>query len=95
LKLENLFTPSPIFGGGNTKMDIIIADLYPNQEHINDLSPWEMEKIQGGYRRRRRNSRANDSLNFAQLRQEIDSSIERWRNELNETNDSLRAEFEF
>lgn len=76
-------------------MDLIIVDLYPNQEHINDLSPWEMEKIKGGYRRRRRNSRSNDSQNFSQLRQEIDSSIQRWRNEINDINDSLREEFEF
>ena len=78
-------------------MDIKISDLYPNGDGdlLQEVTPGEMVNIQGGVRRRRRNSNSVESGDISQILGRVNDNLERWRVEINDTLDQLRDSVTF
>lgn len=78
-------------------MDIKVSDLYPHGDGnlLQDLTSGEMVKIQGGVRRRRRNSNSVESGDISQVLGRVNDNLERWRVEIDDTLDQLRDSVTF
>ena len=67
---------------------------------LDQLTPWEMKTLKGGYVMRKdiRNPPTTNITNTTDLStvfKELDSSMERWKISLKDTTDSLRSKFDF
>jgi hypothetical protein len=67
---------------------------------LDQLTPWEMKTLKGGYvmRKDRINPPTTNITNTTDLStvfKELDSSMERWKISLKDTTDSLRSKFDF
>jgi hypothetical protein len=82
-------------------MGIQIYDLYSSSEAqlIHDLTAAEMKNINGGITSRRsryRRTSTTDRSDLSALMQDVNTSVQNWRLELNQTLDNLgQAELEF
>lgn len=78
-------------------MDIKVSDLYPYGDGnlLQDLTSGEMVKIQGGVRRRGRNSNSVESGDISQVLGRVKDNLERWRVEIDDTLDQLRDSVTF
>jgi hypothetical protein len=75
---------------------ITISNLYPHgtEQMFRDLTESEMQTIEGGYRRRRRQSSTVNSPDVSNLLQEIDKQVKEMNIELGKTTDSLNGQFD-
>lgn len=87
-------------------MRIIISELETriSEPILDELTPWEIKNINGGYMTRRDMARYNMTNNnntttntndFSAMIKEINSSITQWKITLQDTTDSLGVNFSF
>ncbi|MEY3402223.1 MAG: hypothetical protein RLZZ86_1838 [Cyanobacteriota bacterium] len=87
-------------------MKIIVSELGTTilEPILDELTPWEMKNINGGYMTRREMARYNMTNNnntttntndFSTMIKEINSSISQWKITLQDTTDSLGVNFSF
>jgi hypothetical protein len=87
-------------------MKIIVSELGTtiSEAILDELTPWEMKNINGGYMTRRDMARYNMTNNnntttntndFSTMIKEINSSISQWKITLQDTTDSLGVNFSF
>jgi len=87
-------------------MKIIVSELGTtiSEAILDELTPWEMKNINGGYMTRRDMARYNMTNNnntttntndFSTMIKEINSSIAEWKITLQDTTDSLGVNFSF
>ncbi|MBD2443308.1 hypothetical protein H6G25_08895 [Dolichospermum sp. FACHB-1091] len=87
-------------------MKIIVSELGTtiSEAILDELTPWEMKNINGGYMTRREMARYNmtnsnntttNTNDFSTMIKEINSSIAQWKITLQDTTDSLGVNFTF
>lgn len=87
-------------------MKIIVSELGTtiSEAILDELTPWEMKNINGGYMTRRQMARYNmtnsnntttNTNDFSTMIKEINSSIAEWKITLQDTTDSLGVNFTF
>jgi len=86
-------------------MKIIVSELGTtiSEAILDELTPWEMKNINGGYMTRREMERYNmdnsnnttNTTDFSSMLQEINSSITKWKTTLQDTTDGLGINFNF
>ena len=87
-------------------MKIIVSELGTTilEPILDELTPWEMKNINGGYMTRRQMARYNmtnsnntttNTNDFSTMIKEINSSIAEWKITLQDTTDSLGVNFTF
>ncbi len=87
-------------------MRIIISELETriSEPILDELTPWEIKNINGGYMTRRDMARYNmtnsnntttNTNDFSAMIKEINSSITQWKITLQDTTDSLGVNFSF
>jgi hypothetical protein len=86
-------------------MKIIVSELGTtiSEAILDELTPWEMKNINGGYMTRRDMERYNmtnsnnttNTTDFSTMLKEINSSIAQWKITLQDTTDSLGINFNF
>ncbi|MFM5890827.1 MAG: hypothetical protein ACKOQS_21475 [Dolichospermum sp.] len=84
-------------------MKIIISELEKmiSEPILDELTPWEIKNINGGYMTRREMARYNmtnntnttNATDFSTMIKEINSSIAQWKITLQDTTDSLGVNF--
>ncbi|MFM6243540.1 MAG: hypothetical protein ACKPFD_03470 [Dolichospermum sp.] len=84
-------------------MKIIISKLEKmiSEPILDELTPWEIKNINGGYMTRREMARYNmtnntnttNATDFSTMIKEINSSIAQWKITLQDTTDSLGVNF--
>ncbi|HLO85410.1 MAG TPA: hypothetical protein VK203_10415 [Nostocaceae cyanobacterium] len=75
------------------KLEIYDLDFNNLEQDLTDLNPWEMNKIQGGIRRRRRrNSQPFDVNTFADLQEKVKTTLDQWELNVDNTNSSIREQ---
>jgi hypothetical protein len=79
------------------KITISELELRISEPILDELTPWEMKTLKGGYtmRKDRRNPATTNSTDLSTLLKELDSSMEKWKITLKDTTDSLRTKFDF
>jgi hypothetical protein len=86
-------------------MKIIVSELGTtiSEAILDELTPWEMKNINGGYMTRRDMERYNmtnsnnttNTTDFSTMLKEINSSIAKWKITLQDTTESLGINFNF
>ena len=86
-------------------MKIIVSELGTtiSEAILDELTPWEMKNINGGYMTRRDMARYNmtnsnnttNTNDFSTMLKEINSSIAQWKITLEDTTDTLGINFNF
>lgn len=82
------------------RITISELELRLTEPILDELTPWEMKTLKGGYtmRKDRRNTpttTTTTTTDFATLFKELDSSMEKWKISFKDTTDNLRTEFDF
>ena len=80
-------------------MRITISELKSSisESLLDELTPWEMKNLTGGYTTRRERQKAEKSNinDLSELLKQIDDDIDKWKTSLGETANNLRKEFGF
>ncbi|KHG40132.1 MULTISPECIES: hypothetical protein [Aphanizomenon] len=80
------------------KITISELELRISEPILDELTPWEMKTLKGGYVMRK--DRINppittNTTDISTLLKELDSSMEQWKISLKDTTDSLINRFDF
>ena len=80
------------------KITISELELRISEPILDELTPWEMKTLKGGYTMRK--DRINppittNTTDLSTLLKELDSSMEQWKLSLKDTTDSLINKFDF
>ena len=64
---------------------------------LDELTPWEMKTLKGGYtmRKDRRSPKTTTTTDFSTLFKELDDTLDQWKVSLKETTDGLGNKFSF
>jgi hypothetical protein len=85
--------------GGKSIMRITISELELRiaEPILDELTPWEMKTLKGGYtmRKDRRSPKTTTTTDFSTLFKELDDTLDQWKVSLKETTDGLGNKFNF
>jgi hypothetical protein len=81
-------------------MSITIYELYPENDtqFLHAATPWEMINIKGGFGRRIRNRNSSstlDSDDISALMEDINTNLDKWRSDIDNTLDDLTQSINF